>query len=98
MTMLQQNDLLASAGSRVVDQNGAKVGTIEEIYIDRDSEQPEWALVNTGLFGTKSTFVPLAEASRDGDDLRVPYTTDQVKGAPKMDADGELSQQEEAEL
>ena len=96
--MLQHDDLLAARGGSVYDTSGNKVGTIEDIYIDRDTDKPEWALVNTGLFGTKSTFVPLAQGTQQDDGVTVPYTKDQVKGAPKMDADGELSQQEEADL
>ena len=96
--MLQQDDLLAARGGSVYDSSGNKIGTIEDIYIDRDTDKPEWALVNTGLFGTKSTFVPLAQATRQDDGVTVPYTKDQIKGAPTMDADGELSQQEEADL
>ena len=50
------------------------------------------------MFGTKSSFVPLQEADEDGDTLRVPYEKAQVKDAPRMDPDGELSQSEESEL
>jgi uncharacterized protein (TIGR02271 family) len=48
--------------------------------------------------GTKSHFVPLAGASPDGENLRVSVTKDQVKDAPSVDPDGELSEQEEGRL
>jgi len=54
--------------------------------------------VNTGLFGTKETFVPLAQADLSGDTLRFPYDKAKVKDAPKIDTDGHLSPQEEQEL
>ena len=60
--------------------------------------QPEWALVNTGLFGTKQSFVPIAGRRRRRRELRVPFDKAQIKDAPNVDPDGELSQQEEAEL
>ena len=85
-------------GANLVDRNGDKIGTIDEIYLDSQSKQPEWALVNTGLFGTKSAFVPIGDASRRGDDLQVPVEKAQVKDAPSIDPDGQLSQQEESEL
>ena len=44
----------------IVDRDGTTVGTISEFYLDRETGQPTWALVNTGLFGTKQTFVPMA--------------------------------------
>ena len=42
--------------------------------------------------------MPLRNASPAEDTLRVPYDKDQVKDAPRIDADGELSQSEEAQL
>lgn len=96
--MLDRDSVLGSRGANLVGEDGTKIGTIEDIYLDEETDQPEWAAVNTGFFGSRSTFVPLSDASIQGDDLMVPYSKDQVKGAPNMDADGELSQQEEAEL
>ena len=98
MSAIGREEILQRRGQDLLDNDGDKIGSIEEIYLDADTNEPEWALVNTGLFGTKSTFVPLREASDDGGSLRVPYEKAQVKDAPKMDADGQLSQQEEAEL
>jgi uncharacterized protein (TIGR02271 family) len=85
-------------GSTMVDRDGDKVGTIESIYVDDQTGQPEWALVNTGLFGTRSTFVPIAQASASGDQVQVPFEKQRVKDAPNIDPDGHLSEQEEQEL
>jgi uncharacterized protein (TIGR02271 family) len=85
-------------GRTMVDPAGDKLGTIDAIYLDDDTGQPEWATVTTGLFATKATFVPLAQAQDMGDSVQVPYDKAQVTDAPNMDADGQLSQDEEAEL
>jgi uncharacterized protein (TIGR02271 family) len=85
-------------GSTMVDRDGDRIGDIESIYVDDQTGQPEWALVNTGLFGTRSTFVPIAQASASGDQVQVPFEKQQVKNAPTMDPDGHLSEQEEQEL
>ena len=85
-------------GATMVDRDGDKVGTIESIYVDDQTGQPEWALVNTGFFGTRSTFVPIAQASASGDQVQVPFEQQRVKDAPNMDPDGHLSEQEEQEL
>ncbi len=98
MTTMQRDTLLQQRGEDLYDHSGDKIGKLEEIYLDAQSGEPEWALVNTGLFGTKSSFVPLQGASQDGDTLQVPFEKAQVKDAPKVDPDGELSQQQEAEL
>ena len=98
MSTMQKSDLLQLRGEDLHDTSGEKIGKLEEIYLDAQSGEPEWALVNTGMFGTKSSFVPLQGASQDGDTLQVPYDKAQVKDAPKVDPDGELSQEQESEL
>ncbi len=98
MSTLQKEDLLQKRGQDIYDRSGDKLGSLDEIYLDAETGAPEWALVNTGMFGTKSTFVPLRNATDDGGSLRVPYEKAQVKDAPKVDPDGELSQEQEAEL
>jgi uncharacterized protein (TIGR02271 family) len=85
-------------GRTMIDRDGDKIGTITDIYLDGETDRPEWALVNTGLFGTRQTFVPLAQATEEGDQLRVPYEKAQVKDAPNVEADGQLSEDEEAAL
>jgi uncharacterized protein (TIGR02271 family) len=82
----------------LLDRDGDHIGTIEAIYLDDRTGEPEWALVNTGLFGTRSSFVPLAQATQTGDEVRVPYDKQLVKDAPRIDADQHLSEAEEQRL
>ena len=96
--MPTRDEILSWRGQDLVDSEGSKIGSIEEIYLDADTNEPEWALVNTGLFGSKSTFVPLQQAAREGDAVGVPCDKATIKDAPQIDTDGELSQQDEAEL
>ena len=83
-------------GRNAVDSDGDKIGSIDEIYMDAETGKPEWLAVKTGLFGSKVSFVPIAEASDADGDVRLPYDKQQVKDAPNAEADGELSQDEEA--
>jgi len=85
-------------GSTMVDRDGDRIGNIDAIYVDDQTGEPEWALVNTGFFGARSTFVPIAQASASGDQVQVPFEKQRVKDAPNMDPDGHLSEQEEQEL
>ena len=82
----------------MVDRDGSRIGSIDAIYLDDRTGQPEWALVNTGLFGTRSSFVPLAQATQTDHDVRVPYDKQLVKDAPRVDPDGYLSEAEERQL
>jgi uncharacterized protein (TIGR02271 family) len=85
-------------GREVVNSEGDKIGTLQEVYLDTQSGAPEWATVTTGLFGTRQSFVPLAQADPQGGRVVVPYSKDQVKDAPSVDPDGELSADEELRL
>jgi uncharacterized protein (TIGR02271 family) len=96
--MPPMNEVLEWRGQTMVGSGGDKIGKIEDIYLDRETEQPEWALVHTGMFGSQSTFVPIAHASADDDNVVVPFDKAQVKDAPKIKSDGELSQRDEAAL
>ena len=96
--MIATEDITRLRGATLVDRDGDKVGSIDEIYVDQHTDKPEWMAVRTGLFGTKLTFVPLAEAQQTGDGVRVPYEKAQVKDAPNVDPDGQLSEREESAL
>jgi uncharacterized protein (TIGR02271 family) len=85
-------------GRDLVDRHGDKVGTVEEIYVDELTDEPEWAAVRSDLFGQKLSFVPIEEAEPSGAQVRVPFDKDQVKDAPRIDPGGDLSQREEAML
>ncbi|MBA3262623.1 MAG: PRC and DUF2382 domain-containing protein [Thermoleophilaceae bacterium] len=96
--VIQVTEAYEWRGRTVVGRDEEKIGTLEEVYLDRQTGRPEWALVNTGLFGMKSNFVPLSDAQPAGEDVRVAFAKNQVTDAPKIDPNGELSQSEEAEL
>jgi uncharacterized protein (TIGR02271 family) len=96
MTTLQ--DVQAWRGMPAVDSNGDKVGKIEDIYLDRSSGEPEWATVSTGLFGRKTSFVPIQSAGMSEGCVRLAHPKDMIKDAPSIDPDGELSTAEEQRL
>ena len=96
--MPDMTDAYQWQGRTMVGSDDEKIGKISEIYEDPDTGKPEWATVSSGLFGTKSNFVPLAGASTSGEDVRANVTKDQVKDAPGVEADGELSEPEERRL
>ncbi len=85
-------------GRTIIGSDGEKVGKITEIYVDGQTGKPAWATVTSGLLDAASRFVPLAGASLDGESVRTRVTKDQVRDAPGVEDDGELSEQEEARL
>jgi uncharacterized protein (TIGR02271 family) len=96
--MSQMTEAYEWTGRQVVDRDGDKIGKLEEIYLDTETGEPEWAAVNTGLFGMKQTFVPLAGAAPSSGKVQVQYEKDQVKDAPAIEPDGALSVEEEQTL
>ena len=96
--MTEVSEAYGFRGRTMIDRDGDKIGKIDDVYEDKQTGRPEWALVNTGLFGTKKTFVPLHEAQPTGEDVRVPLEKARVKDAPSIETDGELSESEERQL
>lgn len=82
----------------VVDRDGQKLGNVADVYVDRLTGLPGWLLVETARGGEEQAFVPLARAIAHGGGIQVPYTREQVTDAPKVDADGELSLEEQDRL
>jgi uncharacterized protein (TIGR02271 family) len=96
--MIRTEQLHTIVGSHAVDDDGDKLGKVGNVYLDDRSGEPAWATVNTGLFGTKESFVPLAEARIEGDHLVVPYDKAKIKDAPKVADDGHIGDDEQQEL
>ena len=85
-------------GRELLGSDDEKIGSIKEIYEDVQTGKPEWGLVSSGFFGTRSHFVPLAGAEPNGESIRVPATKDQVKSAPSIEGEGQLSEADERRL
>jgi len=84
-------------GRKVLDRDGDKLGKLEAVYLDRQTDEPKWGLVKGGPFRA-SKLVPLDEASDNGKELRIPVARGRVKRASEASAGEELSAREEAEL
>src|ERR1041384_2933530 len=95
--MLDLDTVLAWRGKTVVDRDGEKAGTLGALYLDED-DRPAYAGVQTGLFRRRESMVPLDGARALGDDVQVPYTVDQLHAAPNVDADVNLTDEEQDTL
>ena len=98
--MISQDNIsqILESGGKVIDNDGDKVGSVGQIYVDDHTGNPSWVTVNTGLFGSNESFAPLEGATLEGNDVRVGYSKAKIKDAPNVAPDGHLSEQEEAEL
>ena len=86
-------------GKMLVDRNGEKIGKLQDVYVDVETDEPKFATVKEGLIDRHLTFVPLAGIVVGPEDLQVSVTKDRVRSAPDLKLHGEeLSQADEATL
>lgn len=98
--MIGQREGLRLYGCEVFDPAGQRIGIVGRLFLDEDTEQPAWITVQTGLFGTNESFVPLDGAAFDGDTLTVSVLKETVRHAPRMTVarDGDLLREQEHAL
>ncbi len=95
----QENiDTMLSNGGNVVGSDGDKIGSIGQVYLDDQTGEPSWVTAKTGMFGTSESFIPLQGADLEGKDVRVPFSKNHVKDAPRIESDGSLTPEEEDRL
>lgn len=83
----------------LVDRDGEKIGKLQDVYVDVETDVPQFATVKEGFIGRHLTFVPLGGIRVGPDDLQVVVTKDQVRSAPDIEIHGEeLSQADESTL
>jgi hypothetical protein len=92
------DEVLNWRGRTVVDRDGQKIGTFDEIYLDEGTSEPAWAAVKTGPFGFRRRVVPIAAAELNGDHIRVPFTKSEVKSAPSIDSEGWVAERDQAAI
>src|SRR5205823_3988900 len=86
-------------GKDLVDRDGEKIGKLQDVYVDVETNEPMCGTVKEGLIGRHLTFVPLAGITIGPDNLEVPVSREQVKSAPNIELHGdELSRTDESTL
>lgn len=86
-------------GKQIFDRDGDKIGKLEDVYVDTDTDEPVFGTVKEGfIVGRHLTFVPLVGAVASPDGLQVTVSKEQVQDAPNLEAADELEQQDESEL
>jgi uncharacterized protein (TIGR02271 family) len=96
--MIPVDQLTGLTGRTLRSTEGETIGRVEALYVDRDGGEPTFATVNTGMFGSATSFVPLADATLQGDEITVPYNKNLVTEAPRVDNDGDLEPADESRL
>lgn len=86
-------------GKPIVDRDGEKIGKLQDVYVDIETDEPQFGTVKEGVFNRHLTFVPLAGVQVSPQSLQVTATKEQVRSAPDIEQQGEeLSQAGESTL
>jgi uncharacterized protein YrrD len=86
-------------GKVLVDRNGEKIGKLQDVYVDVETDEPQFGTVKEGFIARHLTFVPLGGIQIGTDGLQVAVTKEQVRSAPDIALHGEeLSQADESTL
>src|ERR1700722_10559880 len=86
-------------GKMLIDRNGEKIGKLQDIYVDVETDEPQFATVKEGFIDRHLTFVPLGGIRIGIDGLQVTATKEEVRSAPDIEMHGEeLSQADESTL
>jgi hypothetical protein len=86
---VMHQDLSEWRGRTLNDANGERIGKLEDVYFDIDTDEAQFGTVKEGLFGRHLTFVPLAGATVGPDNLQVATTVSDVKDAPNIALEGD---------
>lgn len=86
-------------GKAIIDRDGERIGKLQDVYVDVETDEPQFGSVKEGFLDRHLTFVPLAGVEVGPDGLRVSVAKEQVRSAPDLDLHGqELSQADESKL
>jgi sporulation protein YlmC with PRC-barrel domain len=86
-------------GKLITDRNGEKIGKLQDVYVDVETDEPQFATVKEGIIGRHLTFVPVGGMRIGPDGLQVAVTKEEVRSAPDIQLHGEeLSQADESTL
>jgi hypothetical protein len=82
-------------GSEVVDPDQSRIGKLQDVYFDAETDEPLFVTVHTGLLGRHLTFVPTEKASLGQGYLQVARYKAEVSNAPQIEPGGDLTPDEE---
>lgn len=86
-------------GTVIVDRDGERIGKLQDVYVDVETDDPQFGTVKEGVFGRHLTFVPLVGVQVSPAFPQVATTKEQVRSAPDIELQGEeLSQADESTL
>lgn len=82
-------------GYTLNDSTGNKIGDVDGVWVDDATSDLEFIGVKTGFLMGKTHLMPARDAQISDGTVQVPYSKDQIHGAPTFGTDAELSPEDE---
>jgi sporulation protein YlmC with PRC-barrel domain len=102
---LRIEDVSSLPGREVMDQEGGQIGEIKEVYGIGEDEEPMWVAIEISTDEMvededegKIVIVPLARIREEGENLSVPYSLGHIKRSPEVEAEDEISEDDDNKL
>ncbi len=86
--MNERWDLTTLANVRGIDvysADGERIGSVQDIYFDDISREPEWIGLGAVFIGVRSFVVPVEGLRYEGDHLQVPFTRERIQNEPDFE-------------
>lgn len=93
--MTTEKNLKDLFAATAYDKDGDKLGAVKEIFVDDETGQPAFAEVGHGLFGMRSSLVPMRGHRLSGEDLQLAFSKDRIKDAPDVGTDEHLTREDQ---
>lgn len=90
-------DIDSLRGSDVLDQSGQKIGSVQDVFVDGQTREPEWLAVDTGILG-RGVLIPLVCCTWSQKGVIVPHSKEHVMGSPRYPIGQALDRAQEEEL
>lgn len=78
-------------GKEVLDSGGEKIGTVEDVYFDIETDEPRFLCVKAGWLRHHVVLIPTTGVTASPDHLTATVTKHVAEKAPAMEPGGELS-------
>lgn len=93
--MITEGDVTAVRGRALHGPGGTPLGIVSSVYRDVDNGEPLFALVD---HDTGQAVVPLVHADLEGPAVVVPYVAEQLRTAPPLTQELDLTPEQEQRL
>ncbi|HEX4212664.1 MAG TPA: PRC-barrel domain-containing protein [Candidatus Dormibacteraeota bacterium] len=85
-------------GQEVRASDGERIGTLEEVYFDSETDTPVFLLVKSGMLGRRLSFAPVKGVRPGRTYLQLASSHDDVRRAPTLEAGTDINAEEEAKI